>query len=35
VTRAWVADPLKTVLTRVPGFARVPSANEKSRPGNR
>jgi hypothetical protein len=26
MTSAWVDDPLKVVLRRIPGFARAPSA---------
>jgi hypothetical protein len=26
MTEAWVDDPLKVVLRRIPGFARAPSA---------
>jgi hypothetical protein len=26
MTAAWVDDPLKVVLRRIPGFARAPSA---------
>ncbi len=32
MTAAWVDDPLKVVLRRIPGFARAPSAPAGSTP---